>query len=498
MKNKTLIKSSITVVSSAILMYSKAEQRPNVLLLFADDLGWTDLGCYGSSFYETPHLDQLAKDGMLFTNAYAACPVSSPTRVSLQTGRYPVRTGVTDWIKGRYHQPDKREEMQKIAPVLPPDNVFNMPLEEVTIAEVLNNEGYQTAFIGKWHCAEDSIYFPQYQGYDINIGGCGKGGPGPNGYFVPYNNPYIKDGPEGEYLTDRLGDECVKVLNQFKDKPFFINFCFYQVHTPLIGKPDKVRYYEKKAKMMGLDTVRTYDENPAWKAKQPFQSKSYRERLVQSHAVYAAMVSSMDDNVGKVIAELKRLGLYDNTIIIFSADNGGLSTAEGSPTCNYPLRGGKGHLYEGGIREPLIVTWKNKIAGNSVSDCQVTTVDYFPTILELAGVKIPEELTIDGISIKPALTGKSQQRGAMYWHYPHYPNQGSRPGGVIRDGDYKLIEFYDTGEKELYNLKEDIGETTNLAKKKPQTVQELGNKLNHWRVTTGAKMPVRNTEFKVQ
>lgn len=497
-KTKTMIRSSFTVVSSAMLIscQAKHQQQPNVLLFFADDLGWMDLGCYGSSFYDTPHLDQLAKDGMLFTDAYAACPVSSPTRVSLQTGKYPVRTGITDYIKGRYHYERTRTQMQRLCPVLPPDNVFNMPLEEVTIAEVLKEQGYQTAFLGKWHVAEDSLFFPQYQGYDINIGGGGMGGPGPNGYFSPYKIPHITDGPDGEYLTDRLGDECVKILNQYKDKPFFINFSFYQVHTPLIGKPDKVRYYEEKARKMGLDTVRTHDENPSWKAKQPFQADSYRGRIVQSHAVYAAMVSSMDDNVGKVIAELKRLGLYENTIIIFTADNGGLSTSEGSPTCNYPLRGGKGHIYEGGIREPFIVTWKGQIAGNSISNTQVSTIDVFPTILDLVNVPMPKNLEIDGISIKSALKGKQQKRGAIYWHYPHYANQGGRPGGAIREGDYKLIEFYDTGEKELYNLAKDIGETENLINSEPKNAGRLSDKFELWRKDTGAKMPTKNPNYR--
>jgi arylsulfatase A-like enzyme len=495
---KTWVKSSLTVVSSAVMMscQEKDQQQPNVVLFFADDLGWMDLGCYGSSFYDTPHLDQLAKEGMLFTDAYAACPVSSPTRVSLQTGRYPVRTGITDWIKGRYHTEGRREQIQNLAPVLPPENIFNMPLEEVTIAEVLKEHGYQTAFLGKWHVAEDSLYFPQYQGYDINIGGGGMGAPGPNGYFTPYKIPYITDGPEGEYLTDRLGDECVKIIRQFKDKPFFINFSFYQVHTPLIGKPDKVRYYQEKARKMGLDTVRTHDENPPWKAKQPFQVNSYRERLVQSHAVYAAMVSSMDDNVGKVVAELKRLGLYENTIIIFTADNGGLSTAEGSPTCNYPLRAGKGHIYEGGIREPFIVTWKGQIAENSISNTQVTTIDVFPTILDLVNVPIPRKLKIDGVSIKPALQGESQKRGAIYWHYPHYSNQGARPAGAVREGDYKLIEFYDTGEMELYNLRDDIGESKNLVHSETKIAKKLSVKFDKWRKETGAKMPTKNPDYQ--
>ena len=483
--------------------YSQAEinrlEKTNIIFFMADDLGWTDLACYGSKFYETPNIDQLAKEGTLFTNAYAACPVSSPTRASFQTGKYPARIGLTDWIKGRYESPKDKNAMQAICPVLPPGNVFNLQLEEKTIAEVLKDNGYQTAHIGKWHLSEDSLNFPQYQGYDINIGGCSKGHPGGEGgaYFTPYNNPYLSDGPKGEYLTDRLGDECVKVLKQFKDKPFFINFPFYQVHTPLMGKLDKLNYFKEKAHRLGLDTIKNiFDENPTWKAKQPFIQKGFRERLVQNNPVYAAMISSMDENVGKVIAELKRLGLYENTIIVFTSDNGGLSTAEGSPTSNLPLKTGKGHLYEGGIREPLIAKWTGHIPANQICKSIVTTVDYFPTMLDLVGISVPKQLKIDGISVKYALLGKTQSREAIYWHYPHYPNQGGRPGGAVRLGDYKLIEFYDTGEVELYNLKNDIGESTNLVNVEKKAAKTLLKKLHNWRISINAKMPTKNTNYK--
>ena len=488
---------SLTCLSTAFLG-AQQEKKPNIIFFMADDLGWTDLACYGSKFYETPNIDQLSKEGMIFTNAYAACPVSSPTRASFQTGKYPARIGMTDWVKGRYDTPKGKKEMQAICPVLPPTNIYNLPLEEKTIAEVLKDNGYKTAHIGKWHLAEDSLNFPQYQGYDINIAGCSKGHPGGEGgaYFTPYNNPYLPDGPKGEYLTDRLGDECVKMLQKYKDEPFFISFPFYQVHTPIMGKPDKVKYFREKAHRLGLDTLKNiFDVNPEWKAQQPFQEKGLKQRLVQSNPVYAAMISSMDENLGKVIAELKRLGLYDNTIIVFTSDNGGLATAESSPTTNKPLKGGKGFLYEGGIREPLIAKWKGHIPENKTSETIVSTVDYFPTLLDLAGITLPKQLVIDGISIKPALQGKAQSREPIYWHYPHYPNQGGRPGGAIRQGDYKLIEFYDTGEKELYNLKKDIGETTNLIKKEPKLAKELAEKLNNWRKSVKAKMPKANPSF---
>jgi arylsulfatase A-like enzyme len=487
---------SLTCLTSAALSAQK-QNHPNVIFILADDLGWTDLGCYGSKFYETPNIDQLSKEGIRFTNAYAACPVSSPTRASFQTGKYPARIGITDWIKGRYDGQKAIKDMQTVCPVLPPENLFNLPLSEKTIAEVLKDNGYQTAHIGKWHLSENPLLYPQYQGYDINIGGCSKGSPGNGGYFTPYNNPELEDGPAGEYLTDRLGDECVKIMQKFKDKPFFINFPFYQVHTPLIGKPDKVKYFTEKAHRMGIDTIKNvFNEKPEWEAKQPFNEKGFRERMVQNNPVYAAMISSMDENIGKIIAELKRLNLYENTIIIFTSDNGGLSTAESSPTCNYPLKTGKGHIYEGGIREPLIASWTNHFPKNKVSDNLVSSVDYFPTILDLLQIPLPKKLKIDGKSVKTSFEGNKQDRGSLYWHYPHYSNQGGRPAGAIRVGDFKLIEFFDNGDLELYNLKKDIGETHNLTTSNKTKTTELVKELHAWRASVKAKMPTINKNYK--
>ena len=496
---KGILPIGITLLSSVSLVNAQSKPTPvNIIFFMADDLGWTDLACFGSKFYETPNLDQLAKEGIRFTNAYAACPVSSPSRASFQTGKYPARVGITDYIPGRYNLTNGRSEIQKSCPVLPPELVLNMPLEEVTIAEMLQKNGYKTAHIGKWHLCEDSIFYPQYQGYDINIAGNSKGSPSyeGGGYFVPYNNPNLKDGPKGEYLTDRLGDECVKIIQQFKDEPFFINFPFYQVHTPLMAKADKVKYFQEKAHKMGLDTLKNiYDETPEWKAKQPFKQKGFHERMIQSNPVFAAMIASMDENVGKVINELKRLGLYENTIIIFTSDNGGLSTAESSPTSNKPLRAGKGFTYEGGIRVPLIAKWKGHFPENKISKNIVSTIDYYPTLLDLLNVKTPENLNIDGISVKQSMEGKKQKRGAIYWHYPHYPNQGARPAGAIREGDYKLIEFFDNNTVELYNVKKDISEINDLSKIDPERTAMMLKKLQEWRVSVNAKMPVKNSNL---
>mgnify|MGYP001202382400 CR=1 FL=1 len=480
-------------IASAHAQSATEAVKPNVLFILADDLGWMDLGCYGSSFYETPNIDQLSKEGVRFTNAYAACPVSSPTRASFQTGKYPARLHLTDYIPGGYSVPSRKEIIDATCPVLPVDFVQNMPLSEFTIAEALRLEGYRTAHVGKWNCSVDSLTYPQYQGYDINIAGCNKGGPGKDGYFSPYHNPYLTDGPKGEYLTDRLGDECIKILRNFKDKPFFINLPFYQVHTPLLAKPEKVKYFEEKARKMGLLSLETFDTNPEWKRKQPYQDSTRMERILQSNAIYAAMIASMDENVGRIIDELKRLGLYENTIIIFTSDNGGLATSEGSPTSNRPLRGGKGFTYEGGIREPLIVRMSDMKGAGSSCDSIVTSTDYYPTILEMTGSKLRPEQHLDGISLLPLLEGKQRvHRDAVYWHYPHYSNQGGRPSGAVRMGNYKLIQFYDTGEIELYDLPADLSEQNNLKMEKPEIAQKLLQMLDDWRKSVDADMPVKN------
>ena len=475
---------------------NKAEKTPpNVIFILADDLGWMDLGCYGSSFYETPNLDQLAREGVRFTNAYAACPVSSPTRVSIQTGRYPGRVHVTDWIPGKYDY--NKEMMQKVCPVLPPDYNYNMSLEEVTIAEAMKEGGYKTIHVGKWHCCEDPGYYPQYQGYDVNIGGCEMGSPrGKSYYFSPYNNPMLPDGPKGEYLTDRLGDECVKQIRENKDKPFFINMDFYQVHTPLMAKEEQIRYFQAKYDRMRLDTLNTFIEHPDYVDRQPFPADLFKERIVQSNVVYAAMIASMDENIGKIIKELKDQGLYENTIIMFMSDNGGLSTSEGSATSNLPLRGGKGHMYEGGIREPFIVYGPGVKEKDWVTDAVITSTDFYPTILEMTGLPAKPKQHLDGKSFASVLKGEGNfDRGPIFWHYPHYPNQGGRPSGAIRSGNYKLIEFYDNGEVELYDLSKDIGEQHDLAKEQPELANILKHEFDQGCKDIEASMPTKNPAF---
>lgn len=497
-KKSILITSTLCTLSVATGIYAqtdKKEKSPNIIFILADDLGWTDLGCYGSTFYETPNLDRLAKEGMRFTNAYAACPVSSPTRASYQTGKYPARLGITDFLMGRYNNPARKKEMDEVCPVLPPDLVPNLPLTEKTIGAAFRENGYKTIHVGKWHCAKDSLYFPQHHGYDVNVAGCSKGSPGQAGYFSPYDNPYLKDGPEGEYLTDRLTDETIKLIKQNGDKPFFLNLHYYQVHQPLEAKEDKIKYFENKAKSLGLDKATAYNKNVAWESKVPIKV-NMAQRLIHSHPVYAAMLSSMDENIGRLIDALKEDGLYDNTIIMFYSDNGGLSIGGNAPTSTLPLNGGKGYLYEGGIRVPLIVKWKG-ITPNSSTNQYVSTVDFYPTLLQMAGIPLLPAQHVDGVSFLPVLQGdKNYKRGAIFWHYPHYHNQGGRPSGAVRSGDYKLIRYYDNEDIELFNLKNDIGEHENLAEKEPEKTKELNDLLSGWLKNTNGKMPLENKNIK--
>jgi arylsulfatase A-like enzyme len=456
-------------------MAEEANRRPNFVFILADDLGWSDLGAFGSTFYETPHCDRLATEGMRFTNAYAACPVCSPTRASILAGKYPARMATTDWFGAP--QPDSVDRhWTKDKPLLPAPYEEQLPLEEVTLAEALHEGGYRTFFAGKWHLGGEG-FFPEDQGFEINRGGHDRGSP-PGGYFSPYKNPKLEDGPEGEYLPLRLASETVQFIEAHRDEPFLAYLSFYSVHTPLETRSDlKAKYTQKAA---------TIDPAlPRW------GKEGEREvRLVQDHAVYAGMVEAMDTAVGTVLDALDRLGLAGNTVVIFMSDNGGLSTSEGHPTSNLPLRAGKGWLYEGGIREPLIIRWPGVVKPGTQCDVPVTSTDFYPTMLEMAGLPWRSEQHVDGVSLMPLLMGRgSLPPRSLYWHYPHYGNQGGSPGAAIRDGDYKLIEFFEDSRLELYDLRTDIGETRNLAAGMPEKVQILADKLHAWQRDVGARFP---------
>ena len=455
-----------------------AAVRPNFLFFLADDLGWRDLGCFGSPFYETPHLDRLAKQGMRFTDAYAACPVCSPTRASIMTGKYPVRTGITTFIGAP--QPDRWKGNTRL---LPAPYATRLVLEEITLAEALKAGGYATFFAGKWHLGPEG-FWPEDQGFDINKGGTDAGGPyGGNKYFSPYGNPRLTDGPPGEHLPDRLATETAKFIEDHKDRPFIAYLSFYSVHVPLMAREDLKKKYEEKAKTVTADGPRFIPEG------------ANQARQVQDHPVYAGMVEAMDLAVGKVLRKLEDLGLDGNTVVVFMSDNGGLSTSEGSPTSNVPLRAGKGWVYEGGIREPLIVRWPGVTGPGSVCKSPVTSTDFYPTLLEMAGLPLRPAQHVDGVSFVPLLKGGTMNRGPIYWHYPHYSNQGGSPAAAVRSGDWKLIEFFEDRRFELYNLREDVGEKTDLAKSNPAKVRELGDLLHAWQKMTDAKFPSPNPRY---
>ena len=450
-----------------------AAKPTNFLFFLVDDLGWADLGCFGSTFYETPHIDQLCASGMKLTQAYAASPVCSPTRASIMTGRHPVRVAITDWIPGARTKRFKKAKFEHV------NDRDNLALAEVTLAEVLGEQGYQTFFAGKWHLG-DRGHWPTDQGFDINIGGCKVGSP-PGGYYAPWTNPNLKAEEPDEYLTERLTDESIKFLNQRDEtKPFLLYLSYYNVHTPLTPYRKRIAHFrEKAASLTG--------ESPT------LSERSGISRTRQDNAAYASMIAAVDDSVGAILQQLDELNLADNTVVIFFSDNGGLCTLgrPGAPTSNLPLRSGKGWLYEGGIREPTIIRAPGVTQAGSVSDEPIISMDFFPTMLALAGLPAREDLHQDGRNLVPTLRGeeKSGESRTLYWHYPHYHGSTWTPGAAIRDGDWKLIEFYHWDDAELYNLKNDPGEQMELSEQHPAIKEALREKLRSWQEHQRAKMP---------
>jgi arylsulfatase A-like enzyme len=466
--------------------------KQNVIVILLDDFGYADLGCYGSKFYETPNIDRLARQGIRFTDAYAACPVSSPTRASIMTGKYPVKTGITDWIPGRQATNSGSPDDKLIA--LP----FKLQLDtsEITIAEVLKKNGYRTMISGKWHLGGIPEYWPENQGFDINKGGYSAGQPNKsgksNGYFSPYGNPRLEDGPEGEYLTDRQTDEAIKFIKESQNNPFFLYLSFYAVHNPMQGKEKLVEKFTLKADSMGLDNIQPFTRKRDWIRES--MSNNFKERIVQSNPVYAAMIYSVDENIGRIMQVINQLGLDDNTLVIFTSDNGGLSTSEGSPTCNSPLRAGKGWLYEGGIRVPLIIRIPAiKAATREIAD-PVSSVDFFNTIIDYTDSDYSGDHG-DGVSLLPLIKRGTMKERPLFWHYPHYSNQGVEPGSAIRLGKYKLIDNFEKGRQELYDLESDISETNDISSYNYEKTRELFNILNEWRKSTHAKMMLPNPDF---
>ena len=450
--------------------FAKSE-RPNIVFFLVDDLGYMDISPNNpDTFYETPHLERLAREGMRFTNAYAANPVCSPTRYSLMTGKYPTRVQATNWFSG-----------VRTGRYLPAPLNDHMPLAEITLAEALKTADYQTAFLGKWHLGPTEEFGPENQGFDVNIGGHHRGSP-PGGYFSPYKNPKLGDGPPGEHLTARLTDEAIKLLDQFDDRPFLLYLSFYTVHTPLQAPAPLVNKYQQKS--VHLETVPEFaEEEQVWPEAPPRQV-----RVVQNHPTYAAMVETMDTAVGRVLDHLRLRGLEENTVVCFFSDNGGLSTSEGSPTSNLPLRGGKGWVYEGGIREPCLIKWPGHVAPGTTCDTPLCSIDFFPTFCDLAQIPQEKRPPVDGISLKPLLLGQPPATDrALFWHYPHYSNQGGFPGGAMRQDHWKLIERYEDGSCQLHNLASDLSEQVDLSEQHPDVVQRMRTALHAWYRDVDAK-----------
>lgn len=454
---------TVIFTSIAFVADSTAKSRPpNVVVFLVDDLGYMDIGANNPDcFYETPSIDKFTKTAMRFTNGYAANPVCSPTRYSLMTGKYPTRVRATNFFSGT------RSGKFKPAPLN-----GEMPLDEITLAQALKKKNYATFFAGKWHLGKTDKHLPQNRGFDVNIGGHHGGGPySGKKYFAPFKNPQMKESPSGDHLPDRLARDTAAFIAANKDKPFLAYLSFYSVHTPLIGRPDLVKKYKAKAEKV---TGKEFSEVPGEIAGKKLQ----KLRSLQKHAVYAAMVEAMDQAVGKVLKQLEASGVADNTIVIFTSDNGGLSTSEGMPTSNLPLRGGKGWIYEGGIREPWIIRYPGLTKAGAVSEEAICSIDLYPTVMAASGIETKH--TIDGVDLAPVLKGGSLDRDTLYWHYPHYSNQGGPPGGAIRVGDYKLVEHYEDGEIMLFDLKNDLGEKNDLAAKFPERAAKMRAKLHQW------------------
>lgn len=450
---------------------------PDIILVLIDDLGWRDLGCYGSTFYETPSLDRLATEGMLLTDAYAAAPVCSPTRASILTGKYPATVGVTDWIGGH-----------SVGRLLDVPYFHHLPLQEVSLARALAAGGYQTWHVGKWHLGTH-VTWPEQHGFDVNVAGNVRGRPA--SYFSPYQMPNLEDGPAGEYLTDRLTDEAIRLIEGAGERPYFLNLWHYAVHTPIQAPGDLIEKYRVKAERLGLNDADAIEEGepmPGWH----LRHERVQRRRFQSDAGYAAMVENLDTNIGRLLAAVDGSGRREHTLVIFTSDNGGLSTADSSPTCNAPLVEGKGWMYDGGVREPFVARWPSVIPAGSRSAEPVTSPDLYPTLMEAAGLDTPAGQQIDGVSILPLLRGEPFQRGPIYWHYPHYGNQGGTPAAAVRDGHLKLIRFFEDDATVLFDLNVDVGETTDLSGQHPAEAQRLSGLLDAWLLRVEARVPRRN------
>ncbi|MCG6187344.1 sulfatase [Maribellus maritimus] len=457
---------------------SEEKQNPNFVFILADDYGYHDLSISGSKFYETPNIDRIAAEGMIFTDGYATCQVCSPSRASIMSGKFPARHGITDWIGAATGEDWRKQGRQN--QLLPPEYEHSLSLNYTTLPEAMKEAGYKTFFAGKWHLGSKGSW-PEDHGFNINKGGWDVGSP-KGGYFAPWENPNLPSGPNGENLSMRLAKETVQFLKENKDTAFFAYLAFYAVHGPIQTTREKWTKYREKAEELGIAET-------GYK-----MGHFFPIRQVQDNPVYAGLVEAMDDAVGEVLKALDELGLAENTVVIFTSDNGGVAAGDSYSTSNLPLRAGKGYQFEGGIREPYFIKVPG-LGNGQKNSTPVTGTDFYPTILELAGALLKPAEHSDGVSLVPLLKGGTIPERPLIWHYPHYGNQGGEPSSIIRLGDWKLIHYYEDGREELYNLKNDVEETTDLAAEHKGIVSELNEKLFNYLDEVGAKFPVKDPEY---
>ena len=460
-----------------VLLANRLDAKPNFVFILTDDLGVKDIGIEGSTYYETPHIDGLAMSGMRFTQGYATCQVCSPSRASIMTGKFPARHGITDWIGAAETWDWKRN-----GKVLPAEYRRNLNHDDTTIAEALKEVGYKTFFAGKWHLGTTGSH-PEDHGFDINKGGYYSGSPR-GGYFSPYNNPELEDGPTGEPLPIRLAEETKQFIKTNSKQPFFAFLSFYSVHGPIQTSQPLWKKYREKA---------TDSSGPRFVI-----DRTLPVRQVQDCPIYGGMMELMDDAVGIVMKSLEDAGVAENTVVIFTSDNGGVSSGDAFCTSNLPLRGGKGRQWEGGIREPFYVVAPGVAKAGSTSDTPVTGADFYPTILQLAGLPMAPKQHADGQSILPLLKGETIADRPLYWHYPHYGNQGGEPSSIIRKQNWKLIHYWEDGHDELYDLSKDEVEKNDLALQHKDRVDEMRGQLIRYLAEVGARIPALDPRYDVQ
>lgn len=461
-------------------------EKPNFVFFLVDDLGKEDMSIEGSTFYETPRIDSIARRAMRFERGYSACQVCSPSRAAIQTGKTPARLDITDYIAvNRGNQPEK---WNRNTALLPAEYQPELPLEEVTLAEALRDGGYRTFFAGKWHLGGDG-FTPEEQGYEVNVGGYHYGTP-PGGYHSPYNNPKMSDDEPGAELPLRLGRDTASFVKEkaAAGEPFYAMLSFYSVHGPIHCSEDRWRKYQAKAEDMGL----TKREEPRF-----LFDRTKEVRQVQDHPIYAGMMAALDDAVGLVLDAIDEAGVRENTVIVFTSDNGGVSSGDGFATSCLPMRGGKGRQWEGGIRQPYYIAWPGVTDGGT-TDTLATGMDFYPTLLEIAGLPPRPDQHVDGVSLVPAMKGGNLPERTLFWHYPHYGNQGGEPSAIAMNDEWKLIRYFEDDRAELYDVDADIGEQDDQAAANPEVVAALSEKLAAWQQEVGADFPTENPKYDAE